>query len=112
MTLATQMTTDLSVFFNTDEFAVSGTYTVFSSSATSTVSVIVANAYDLTPNATGMGAGAVITIKATDIAQPEVYDTITVSGVVYRVDSIISGDKDVWQLSCSTDQRPLPRGGA
>ena len=108
MTLKAQMESDLSVFFSATEFAESVTYTVHDTGASSTVSAIVDVTADLGITPQGRGITGTVTIKATDISRPEVYDTITQSsGRVWRVESCVGGDGIVWQLFCTSDNRAV-----
>jgi hypothetical protein len=80
MTLAADMVTDLSTFFNTDDFAVSATLTV--GSVVTTVNVIFSAPYSGMSPATGM-------IETT---KPEARcKTADVSGVVHGSTLVIGG---------------------
>ena len=101
MTLKTQMTSDLSIFFNTDEFAESVTYTP-KGGAGSTISAIVErNDPFQEPYIRGeKTATALIQVKKADVASPQYGDTFTfdsqtwefdpMRGVIYEDDQVLN----------------------
>lgn len=105
MAFPDQMQRDLAVFFNTSEFAVSASYLVKATGATSAVSVILDYVQDLQAVAMGQARTGTVQIKASDVSRPAIYDEITIDSVVWRVDQVLAGDGVSWTLLCSTDHR-------
>jgi hypothetical protein len=106
MTLATQITTDDAVFFNTDDFAVSAKYSSKNGTIISAaITVILDLDADLGGAAYGQANMASIWLKTADVARPAVYDEITIGTTVYTVRARGSGAQGVVQVYADTDQR-------
>lgn len=75
-------TEDLTVFFQTDDFATAATYKAGGSGAGVTVNVIFDN-----PDSTHFGLSGTnptVLVKASDIASFSIADTLTIGATVYR----------------------------
>jgi len=86
MSFLTDMTTDLSVFFNTDDFALSATFTKTGGSAT-TIKVLFDNAFNLI-NLGEVGlesTNPMASCKSSDVVGVAHADTLVVSGTTYKV---------------------------
>ena len=105
MTFKDQMKADAAVFDNTDEFGVSGTYTVFTTGVPSTVKGVLAPSQDLGFASPGQARVATLTIRRAYIDRPALNDTFLADGVTWRVDSVISSDDAFSTLSVSADHR-------
>ena len=103
MTLQEQITSDLAVFFDTDEFAETVSYNG------SDIPAIIEYGG---PGAGGPAKTAVIEVKVSDVANPSYRDTVVISGDtwhVYRIQSqgvYIKGDNYTWQIPIKRDSRP------
>ncbi len=96
-----QLTSDLDVFFNTDEFAEAVTYTPSGGSAVS-ISAIVDRA-DGSRREGGLSSlqyEAMIQVKASDlVARPKYRDKVTIDGIDYVVmEQGVTGDGYVWTV--------------
>lgn len=110
VTLKTQMQADLTILFNTNEFAETVTYKVNDTGATKPIAAIIDISADLGVTAQGRGMTGTATIKGSDIARPEIYDEMTTTtGRIWRVESIIGGDGITWNLFVTSDNRAVPR---
>lgn len=103
MTLSDQLTTDLAVFFNTDEFARSVTY------AGNAIDALVV--YDENLDAAGSRGSAMarghLVVKVSDVPAPVYRDTVVIGSDTWRVRRIIYGDGQIWKLEIYRDQRPV-----
>ena len=104
MTHKTEMTTDLAVFFNGDEFAETVTY----------------NGTDITASVeygegeTGGSAArrATLFVKKSDVTLPTYRDTVVIGSEKWRVfedsaqEAVISGDDYVWEIPIFLNERP------
>lgn len=104
MTLAEQLTTDLSVFFDTDDFATTITY-----NGTDILALV-----DYGLDSDGDNARtARIVVKASDVPAPAYRDTVVISGTTWRVfrdpdkEVAVKGDGQVWEMSLIRDERPV-----
>lgn len=82
MTLAADILTDLTAFFNTDEFAVSATYTP-SGGAAKTIKVI----WDKDDAALMGMSGTLITLiaKTSDVSAAKPKETVAIGGTTYKI---------------------------
>ena len=103
MTLKAQLTTDLSVFFDTDEFAEVVTYN--SASIKAVVDYGVNQSLDDNINDSNM-TKATIFVKASDVPDPKYRDTVIINAVVWDVMNIAEGDGYAWKLNLYRDERP------
>ena len=103
MTLSSQLTTDLSIFFDTDEFAQSVTY------AGSVINAIVSDDENL--DAAGSRESAMakgtIWVKVSDVTLPAYRDAVVIGSDTWYVRRIVSGDGYVWQVEIYRGQRPV-----
>ena len=101
MTLKTDMLTDTSVFFNTDEFADSANYNG------SGIAVVLCADSD---GADSIGTTAMLYVKKSDVAAPAYGDTVVLGGNTWRVDQNKDGagykeDGYVWHLPLVRENR-------
>jgi anti-sigma factor ChrR (cupin superfamily) len=103
MTFKTDKTADLSVFFNTDEFAESVTY------KGAAIDAIVTYGQD--PNAAGSSrrAEATLMVKQSDVAAPAYRDTVVIGTTTWYVQNVQQGDDDVWLITLYSDERHATR---
>lgn len=98
--MAVESAADLAGMFDTDEFALSSTYTP-SGGSPSTVAVIV----DKDVEFIGVGDSdmadrrTVLTVQNVQVASPGAGDTFLIGAVTYTVDRIIDDDGAVTQVS-------------
>lgn len=110
-TLKEQMTSDISVFLNEEEFAQTVTYN--GTEITAMVNVEVIDRID------NDGIVVELTVNTTDVAKPSYRDTVVISSgllagtwKVYRDATrqmLIRGDDNVWVVPIITDERPFMR---
>jgi hypothetical protein len=98
------MTADLSVFFNTDEFAETITYAGVSIKAI----VDYGRVQDLGNAVNNANVNiAAIWVKKSDVASPTYRDTVVISGVTWTVLNVESGDGLTWKVNIRRDERPV-----
>lgn len=104
MTLKSQLSSDLPVFFNTDDFAETVTYN----------SVDIPAIVDYGVEKSGENARtAHIIIKQSDVANPAYRDTVVIDSATWRVfrdpnkEVAVKGEGNVWELSLVRDERPV-----
>ena len=95
------MTSDLSTFFNTDEFAETVSYNG------SDISGVVDFGEDLNEQSDGLQAVATLYIKKSDVADPNYRDTVVIDSVTWRVSRVSEGDGAVWKLGLTRDESPI-----
>ena len=104
MTLAEQLATDLSVFFDENDFGRPVTYNG------SDIFALVD--YGMNSRAENARTARVI-VKQSDVPAPAYRDTVVIAGVTWRVfrdpdtEVAINGDGHVWELSLIRDERPV-----
>ena len=109
MTLATQIVSDNSIFFNNDDFAVAAKYSSKDGSIVSaSISVILDLEVDLGGTDYGMAEMASVWLKASDVPNPAIYDEITIGGTVYIVRTRARGAGGVLQVMVESDRRQNP----
>ena len=111
MTLKDQMTSDLPVFLNTDEFATTVSYN--GTDITAMVEVVVIDRIE------NDGIVAELTVKVSDVADPSYRDTVIISSgllagtwKVFRDRTrqmLIRGDDNLWVVPIIKDERPFIR---
>lgn len=101
MTLKDQITSDLSTFFNADEFAETVSYNG------SDISGVVDFGEDLNEQSDGLQAVATVFVKKSDVVDPDYRDTVVIDTVTWHVSNIQEGDSDVWKLNITRDARPI-----
>lgn len=109
MTFKTQMAADVStVFLNSNEFAESGLFTSYDGLTVNAPATGIIE-YDQSLTDFGNQAQASVATLHLSIATVSAirrYDMWTsAAGIVWRIESIISHDDDVWRLAVSTDRR-------
>jgi len=108
VTLKTQMTSDLSVFFNTDEHATEVTYTPAVGDA-STVDAVID--YGEEGDNDGRGSHlseATLYCKKSAISSPAYRETFTIGGETWTIRQILRGDDDlVWHIRIQQEERPV-----
>ncbi len=106
MSFKTQMVSDLSVFFETDEFAESVTYTPYSGSA-QTIDAIVQYGPDEAEKASMVYDIVKVRVKASDVSQPVYMDKITLSnGENWFAQQWTYGVNQTWEIICTSEERP------
>jgi len=99
LTLKTQITADLAVIFNTDEFAENITYTPTGGLPATITAIAVREAPGQEPYVRGPGtAECVIWVKAADVSDPQHGDVFNFDSAKWRGSGadVISGD---WELA-------------
>lgn len=99
MTLKTDMTDDLDVFFDTDEFAETITYN------STSISAVVEYGEKFDERSGLVVATAEIEVKVSDVADPADDDTAVIGSNTWYYDRILSGDGYVWKLQFVRDRR-------
>lgn len=111
MTLKTDMAADLTnVFFNTDEFAESISYTP-KGGAAATIKVILSDEDATIQSPTAPGDHMVVVAQYTDIATPQRGDTFTINSITwYFVEIVLGGRAEgLWHIRVSRSARPSER---
>jgi len=96
MSFRSQLTTDLDVFFNTDEFGIEITYTPNGGSAT-TITVVPAGKSESIQSPPPAEDEADYKVKASDISSLSAYDTFTISGTTYYFKERLGGEHSLIQ---------------
>jgi len=106
MTLATQIVSDLPVFFNTDEFATSVVYTPNGGAAT-TITILEDTQNAGLQDPDSVSDEKVIVVKYTDLNTPDKGDTFVLNSEIwYIVGNLGGGQKDgIWMLRASRSAR-------
>jgi len=107
MPFADAITTDLSVFFNTDEFAKSVTYTPLNREGT-TIPIIIASSDESLQSPQPAGDQLVILARESDVASPNPQgDTFTIDSETYYLTKNEAGPKPdgIWRLRISRSER-------
>lgn len=106
MSFASQVASDLDVFYNTDEHAETITYDG------SDIPAIVTYGENLGDSKRSGGrlvskvAKATIRVKVSDVASPTYRTAVVISSVTWRVKYTISGNGDEWVIELERDERP------
>lgn len=104
MTLAAQLTTDLGVFFNVNEFAQVVTYN-------SVIINAVESYAELMPEneRISIKRQKIIYVKASDVAAPAYRDTVIINGVTWHVGPENEHEdlRGTWKLPLYRDERPV-----
>lgn len=109
MTLKTQITSDLSAFFNTDEFAETISYTPSDGGAVSIAAIL----EDMDPSIMAEAPPAdsmILHVLHSDVSDPQRGDTFTISSETwYLVENIGGGStEETWKLLVSrSDKRRI-----
>ena len=104
MTLKEQITADMTVFFDTDEFAQTITYNGTDIPAL----VEYGEDLDMEGGATGsLLARAIITLRVADVPAPAYRDEVVIGSMAWRVLTVDGGDDYTWRLNLFRDERPL-----
>jgi hypothetical protein len=106
MTLAADLVTDLSVFFNTSEFAESVTYTA-TGAAARTITVILTAEDPAIQTPAPPGDSMIILAKYADIAAPRRGDTFTINSETWYVVGDPQGGRaeGIWYIEVSRSAR-------
>ena len=87
MTFKTQLTTDLSIFYNTDEYAETVSYTASGGSATNITAIVTREGSRLEPYIRGeFTAVAIIEVMKSEVATPAHGDTYTFDSQTWEHD--------------------------
>lgn len=100
MTLKAQLTSDLSVFFDENEFAQAVTYNG------APINVVVDYGKDQDMDNNSNATKAVMFVKVSDVASPEYRDTVVINTVTWYVLNILDGDGYIWKINLYRDERP------
>jgi len=101
MTLAAEMTTDLTAFFDTDAHATAVTY------AGAAVTAIVDYGENLDEMEGAALSRAIIWVKVSDVAAPAYRDAVVIGSDTWTVRRVMTGDGYVWQIEIQRDERPM-----
>lgn len=101
MTLKDDITSDLSVFFNTNEFAETVTYNG------TDIPAIVEYEENLDEQTGSAVAIATLTIKKSDVSDPDYLDTVVIGSDTWKVRNRIEGNAYIWKLALYRDERPI-----
>lgn len=106
MTFQTQLTADLAVFFNPDEFGRAATYTPVSGSAVTTT-IMIEEGAGMQENVVGINPAAVgkAWVKLSAVASPKQHDTITIGARTWSVIEELSRDESVAVLLIANKER-------
>jgi hypothetical protein len=106
MTLKADLTTDLTTFFNTDEFAESVTYTA-TGVAAKTIKVILDKEDPTIQATTPPGDSMIILAKYADITAPRRGDTFTINSETWYVIGDPQGGRaeGIWHIEASRSAR-------
>jgi hypothetical protein len=94
MSFKDQLALDLSIFFNTDEFAEEIVYN------TKVIKAIVKTVANLSIEGNNILERLNVLIKREDVANPVFGDSIVINSVIYTVENIIFGNMVVWKVTC------------
>ena len=103
MTLSSQLTTDLPVFFETDEFAQTITY----AGASITALVLFNENLDAAGGRESAMAMGEIWVKVSDVALPAYRDVVVIGSDTWNVRRILFGDGYVWKVEIYSGERPV-----
>ena len=98
------LTADLSIFFNTDEFAETIAYTPVNGTLKN-IPAIVDLLEDLGDDTLGKAKLIEVIIKKDDIETPVYRDSIVIGGNEYYVSTVSEGEGYVWRLLARRDFR-------
>lgn len=102
MTLATQMVTDLTAIFSTNEFAQSVTY----AGTGITAVVIPRDGQEMDGERTAKVAD--LYVKSSDVATPAYRDAVVIGSTTYRVIEVpAEAQGGAWKLMIQQDERPV-----
>lgn len=107
MTLKTQIAADIPVvFFNTDEFAESATYTPYGGAGVS-INVVVTEEDPALQSPAPPGDTIIVLAKYSDIATPARGDTFTIASVTWYFVEIVAGGRaeGIWHIRVSRSAR-------
>jgi len=99
MALKSFLSADLSLFFNTDEFAETVSYNGQDISAIFT-------SYKDQEERHSDFIKAELTVKFSDITSPQYRDKVVIDGVTWRVSDIIAYDEYIYKIEIQTDEKP------
>lgn len=92
MTLKTQMTTDLAVFYNTDEFAETVSYTAIGGAAVNITAIVTRQGSHMEPYVRGMvTAAAIIEVQKSEVSAPQHGDIYVFDSQTWEMDPDIDG---------------------
>ena len=92
MTFKSQLTTDLSVFYNTDEFAETVSYTAVGESAVDITAIVTRQGSHMEPYVRGsITASAIIEVQKSEVTTPQHGDTYTFDSETWEMDPEMDG---------------------
>jgi len=104
MGFLSQVTSDLAVFFNSEEHAEAVTY------AGENITALVfygENLNDLPYGTGALVATATLLVQVADVAEPAYRDTVVIGSSPWTVTKIEKGDPYVWEITAEKDERPI-----
>jgi hypothetical protein len=106
MSFKDQMLADNAVFFNTGEFGESATYLIKATSVSVTTVVVFSRNESLSSwDAGGQAEFAQAHIQKSAVSKPQRYDTLTIDGETWTVESVMESDSVSHLVRLSRDQR-------
>lgn len=110
MNFKDQMTADLEVFFNTDEFAVNILYTPVDDFARAITGI---PAYGKNLAAAGSSDPAMammsLSVMQSEVPAPQYDEKMEIDGIEWRIRRISEGDGYTWNIDLEKDKRPAFR---
>jgi hypothetical protein len=100
MTFATDINSDLSVFFNTDEFAEEVTY------AGTDINALIYYGERLDERSGALVSTCTLSIQVSDVTTPAYRDTVVIGSATWTVTKINNGDANIWEITAEKDERP------
>lgn len=100
MSLKTQIASDLTKFFDANDFAIPVSYN------SSSILAIWTPGENQADNASAIVREGKLEVRVGDVATPAYRDTVVINSVTWRVRPVISGDEYTWVLALETSERP------
>ena len=101
MTFKTNIASDISSFFNDDEFAETITY------AGSSITAVVSHEEKPAQESGSTVQKATLFVKVSDVATPAYRDAIVIGSDTWYMQGRLNGDGYVWELAIERDERPV-----
>lgn len=109
MTVKDTIAADVSLFFDTTEFAETVVYEGASIPAVVSRGASGAANDPAAPRRSPVADTALLDLSASDVAAPAYNDSVTISGESWRVHHIVSGDGVTWTLAITKNRKLQPR---
>ena len=101
MTLKTLIASDLSSFFNQNEFAETVTY------AGTAITAIVSHGEKPAQESGSTVQKATLFVKVSDVATPAYRDVVVIGSDTWYMQGRLNGDGYIWELVIERDERPV-----